>query len=103
MLVAWSIVAILYAFFVMFYAGRKINYTFFEQLKDILPYFILASIMAIGVYFLPHFITHYLILFFCQLALGSLFYLISTYLLGSKIFREAIAMVKSKKLIRVFI
>jgi len=96
MLVAWSVVAILYTFFMMFYAGRKINYTFFEQIKDILPYFILASSMGVGVFFLTFLIKNSALLLISQLTAGTAFYLIATYLLGSKVFRDVIEMIKNR-------
>jgi len=96
MTVAWSIVAIVYAIFMMFYVGRKIHYTFFEQIKDIMPYFILALMMGAGVFSFTLFIHNTLILLLMQLILGASFYLGTTYLLGSKVFREAIEVVKKR-------
>jgi len=96
MIIAWNIVAIIYATFMMFYVGRKIHYTFVEQIKDIMPYFILAFIMGAGVFSFTLFIHNSLILLLVQLIVGVSFYLGATYLLGSKVFREAIEVVKKR-------
>ena len=96
MLFAWSIVATLYSLFLMIYAGRKINYTLLEQIKDILPYFVLALVMGAGVFLLSFWIENYVVLLLSQLIVGAAFYLGATYLFGSKVFQEIIEMVKSK-------
>jgi len=96
MLVAWSIVAILFSLFLMIYAGRKINYTLWEQVNDILPYFILALLMGAGVFLFTFWIKNHVVLLLSQIIVGAAFYLGATYLFGSKVFQEAIEMVKSK-------
>jgi len=97
MIIAWDIVAIVYAIFMMFYIGKKIQYTFFEQIKDIIPYFMLALIMAAGVFSFSLFIHNSLILLLTQLILGASFYLGATCLLGSKVFQEVIEIIKKKR------
>jgi O-antigen/teichoic acid export membrane protein len=96
MLIAWSIIAVLYAITLMIYAGKKINYTWKEQLKDILPYFALAFLMGAGVFLFTFWIKNRAVLLAVQVIAGAIFYLGATYLLGSKVFRDAIEMVKSK-------
>ena len=96
MLVAWSIVAILYSLFLMIYVGRKINYTLLEQVKDILPYFVLALLMGAGVFLFTFLIENHVVLFLVQLFVGAVFYIGATYLFGSKVFQEMIEMVKSR-------
>ena len=98
MLMAWSIVAILYAVALMIFVGRKIKYTLWEQVKDILPYFTLALGMGSGVFILSYWIEKHTVLFILQLIAGATFYLGATYLLGSKVFREVIEMMKLKLL-----
>jgi hypothetical protein len=63
-----------------------------------LPYFILALCMGVGVFCLSFLIKNHILLFFTQLMAGSFFYLCANYLLGSKIFREVIEIIKSKTL-----
>jgi len=96
MLVAWSIVAILYSLSLMIYVGKKISYTLVEQIKDMLPYFTLALSMGAGVFLFTFLIENHVVLFFAQVIAGAAFYLGTTYLLGSKVFREMIGMVKNK-------
>jgi O-antigen/teichoic acid export membrane protein len=97
MIIAWDIVAILYALFMMAYIGKKIQYSFIEQLKDIAPYFIVAISMSVGVFCFTFIIKNSVVLLLAQLTTGATFYLGATYLLGSKVFREAIEMVKRNK------
>ena len=96
MLSAWSIVAILYSLSLMIYVGKEINYTLIEQLKDMIPYFILALLMGVGVFLFSFLIENHVVLLCAQVIVGASFYLGTTYLLGSKVFREAIEMVKNK-------
>jgi O-antigen/teichoic acid export membrane protein len=96
MITAWSIVAILYAISLMVYVGKKIEYHFMEQIKDILPYFVLALFMGVGVYLFSFLIQYHVTLVSVQVVVGAAFYLGASYLLGSKVFREAIEMIRSK-------
>jgi O-antigen/teichoic acid export membrane protein len=96
MLVAWSIVAILYSLSLMIYVGKKISYTLVEQVKDMLPYFALALSMGAGVFLFTFLIENRAVVLIVQIISGATFYLGATYLLGSKVFREAIDMVKKK-------
>jgi len=97
MLIAWSIVATFYALFLMFFIGKKIHYTFFEQIKDIIPYFTLAIFMGAGVFFFSFIIENHVILLLTQIMIGATFYLGANYLLGSKVFREVIEIIKKKE------
>ena len=96
MIMAWSMVAVLYSILLMFYAGRKIQYTLFEQIKDVFPYFLLALLMGIGIFFFSFLIKNCALLLITQLTAGATFYLGATYLLGSKVFRDIIQIVKNK-------
>ena len=94
--ICWSAAGIIYAISFALYAGKQIQYTVIEQIKDILPYFILALLMGIGVFLLSFFIHNSLILVSTQIITGASFYLGATYLLGSKIFREVVEILKRK-------
>ena len=96
LLITWSSIGIIYSILLALYAGRKIDYHFFEQLNDIMPYFILALFMSVGVFLLSFFIENRIILLLAQLIIGISFYLGTNYLLGSKVFKEVIEVVKSK-------
>lgn len=96
MLVVWCMVGIIYTCLVALYSGNKIGYTFFEQLKDIAPYFIIALCMGVGIFFLSAFTENHVLLLFIQIAVGTAFYLSFTYLLGSKVFREVLEIIKNQ-------
>jgi hypothetical protein len=61
-----------------------------------MPYFTLAFIMGAGVYALSFLIHNHFILLGAQVVAGAAFYLGATYLLGSKVFREVVEIVKNK-------
>jgi O-antigen/teichoic acid export membrane protein len=96
MAMSWSITSIIYSVVFTAYIGKMIPYTFGEIIKDILPYFILATVMGVGVYLLSFLIHNPVVLVGMQVLSGAAFYLSATYWLGSKVFREAIGMVKCK-------
>lgn len=87
----------IFAFFLSsFFVKKQINYTLSEQLKDIFPYVVIAAVMAAGLYLLSFVITGYSILLPVQLVTGIAFYLGTVYLLGSKVMREMISLVRKK-------
>ena len=96
MAISWSATGIIFTVVYTSYVRKLIQYTVVEQLKDILPYFILALVMGIGVYLLSFLFHNHFILVSMQVVTGSMFYICACYLLGSKVFREAIEMIKNK-------
>jgi len=70
------------------------NYKFFEQLKDIMPYLIIAGFMFGCMYLLSLVIVNMLLLLIIQVIVGGAVYLFITYILGSKIFREILELIK---------
>ena len=77
--------------------AKQANYSLLCQIKDIFPYFCIAIIMAIGVYYLSFCFDNNLVLIAVQLIAGGAFYLAATYLLGSQVLREVVEMLKLKK------
>jgi O-antigen/teichoic acid export membrane protein len=96
LVITWAVVAMLYAFTMTISTGRRIHYRIPEQLKDIFPYFFIAIFMAMGVYLLSYVIASYWQLLIVQLFAGALFYLGMVYILGSKVFREIMEIIKSR-------
>jgi O-antigen/teichoic acid export membrane protein len=96
MAISWTIVGVIYTIVYTSYVRKMIQYTIIEQLKDILPYFILALVMGVGVFFLSFFIKNNVLLLIIQLLVGTSFYFAATYLLGSKVFREVLELIKIK-------
>ncbi|MCL1851248.1 MAG: lipopolysaccharide biosynthesis protein [Bacteroidetes bacterium] len=96
MAISWTMVGVIYTIVYTSYVRKMIQYTVIEQLKDILPYFILATTMGIGIYLFSALIHNNFILVSVQIITGAIFYISACYLLGSKVFREAIEMIKNK-------
>jgi O-antigen/teichoic acid export membrane protein len=98
LLITGTGIGIVYAIVMALFAGSKINYTFMEQFKDIVPYFFLALLMGIGIYMWSFVIENLMFQLLIQVISGATFYLGAAYLLGSMVFREAIDMVRNKML-----
>ena len=70
------VVSIASYFLNSFYTGKLINYSMLEQVKNILPYFILAALMGISIYFLQYIsFSGALSLVVVQIAAGAFVYL----------------------------
>ncbi|MDR0295222.1 MAG: lipopolysaccharide biosynthesis protein [Prevotellaceae bacterium] len=78
--------------------AKQANYSILCQLKDIFPYFCIAATMATGVYCLSFCFDNNLMLIAVQLVGGTLFYLGAAYLLGSKVLREVMGVLKIKSI-----
>ncbi|MCD7971568.1 MAG: lipopolysaccharide biosynthesis protein [Candidatus Azobacteroides sp.] len=89
-----SLVGIISFFISGLLMRKEVNYKISEQLKDIFPYFSLACVMALGIYSLSFLIDNELILLLVQFSGGTVFYLGAVYLLGSKVFREILILIK---------
>ena len=98
MAMGWTIIGIIYTLVFTSYVRKLIQYSLVEQLKDIMPYFTLAFVMGAGVYALSFIISNPLLLVSVQVVSGAAFYLGTSYLLGSKVFREVMEIVKNKML-----
>jgi O-antigen/teichoic acid export membrane protein len=96
MAISWSAISVVYTVVFTSYVRKTIQYTLVEQLKDIMPYFALATVMGAGVYLLSFLIHNNLILVSMQVITGAGFYLGATCLLGSKVFREMVEIIKNK-------
>jgi O-antigen/teichoic acid export membrane protein len=78
------------------FSEKQIDYRIHEQLKDISPYFVIAAIMAVGIYLLKYVIQNEAVLLLTQITAGIVFYAGTTYILGSAIFKEMIELMKSR-------
>lgn len=75
------------SFFINAYPNRKlINYTYQEQLRDILPNFIISILMIIPLFFLQYIINSSLVLLFVQISLGIVIYILLSYITKNKSF-----------------
>jgi len=96
MAISWSIVSVVYTAVYTLYTSKMIAYRLGEFVKDIIPYFTLALVMSAGVSVLSYFIQNHIILVGVQVVSGAAFYLGATYLLGSKVFKEVVEIIKNK-------
>lgn len=70
-----------------YFSGKFIHYSLYEQIKDIVPYFILALIMGIIIFLINYLIyEHDLGKFVIQICIGLFVYLGSAYLLRLRAF-----------------
>ncbi len=78
-------------------SGNLTKYSILEQIKDIFPYFFIAFIMASGIFLLSFYITNSLRLLITQIITGCILYFGIVYILGSKIFREMLELVRGNR------
>ncbi len=94
-----SVITSILAFFInTHYSGRFINYSAWEQIKDIIPNLLLAVFVGIGVYFTDQLLKNYTDSDFLRLLLGSLLsfmlYICLSYVLKLDSLTEIISIVK---------
>lgn len=77
---------------------KNIGYTIPEQLKDILPYFGIAGVMSIAMYVLSYTNLGNIALLAVQIVVGTIIYLGTVYLLGSKVFSEIIGIIRGQNI-----
>ena len=82
MMLIMKIITSIISTFINAYPNKKLlEYTFKEQIKDILPYKFLSVIMASFSYLLKYFINNIIILLILQIFVGGIIYIIGSYLL----------------------
>jgi O-antigen/teichoic acid export membrane protein len=82
-----GIITSVLAFFInTYYSGKFINYTSWNQIVDVLPTLILATLSGATVYLMDQYFQHYLISDFLRLILGTALGII-IFLLLSKLFK----------------
>lgn len=80
------------------YTARCTGYTVWMQMRDLLPYLLLASMMAAVVWPLQLLISHNLLLLGAQIVLGGALYMGCCYFSGSKILQESLQLLHSKSI-----
>ncbi len=78
------------------FIGRRAAYPFAAQIKDIIPYLCIAAVMAVGMYSISLVTGQAGLLLLLQVVAGLVFYIGTTYLLGSKILQEMLELIKQK-------
>ena len=77
-------------------AGKSIDYTIMEVVKDIYPYIIIALISYLPVYFFSYIINSMFLLVIFQALIGSVIYFALLKVLGSKVMDDFIRIVRRK-------
>ena len=74
----------------MYYCGKEINFSLFEQIMDIIPYFFLASFTAFIIYLIGFFLNigNIFIILMIQILLGLFIYIFISYFFKLRAFTE---------------
>lgn len=70
MLVASIVAGIISLYLNSWYTGKVLGYTFFKQLRDVLPSYLLASVIALSVYFIKYLSLDFVIVLPLQVLIG---------------------------------
>lgn len=85
------------SFFVGYhFAGKPIDYSLWQVMKDVLPYFLIAAISFLPLYVLSYVIDNKFLLLGSQALIGTVIYLVILKILGSKIIDELLLIVRKK-------
>jgi len=97
-IVVVGIVAMRYTVYLMnlIFIGRKVNYKWSEQLRDMLPCFVISVAMVAVIYPLSWVIESRILLIMSQILVGGVFYLGVNKLLKSKILDDVLSIVFKK-------
>ncbi len=89
--------SIISAFINSFPNKKFLNYSYFEQLKDILPSLILSVIMGVIIYSIVYLRFSNIIIIILQIFLGILIYIGLSYFLKIKSFKYILEIIKNKR------
>lgn len=90
------LLSILYLFINTHFAGKYLNYTMFQQLKDLLPLFVISIVMGIVIYFTNNVLSSFsnLSILVLGTSIGVIFYIIVSAILKLSTFQETIKIIK---------
>ncbi|MDR6516353.1 lipopolysaccharide biosynthesis protein [Chryseobacterium camelliae] len=91
------LLSILCLFINTHFAGKYLNYTMFQQLKDLLPLFVISVIMGIVIYFTNNYVLSSfsnLSILVLGTSIGVVFYIIVSAILKLSTFQETIKIIK---------
>lgn len=72
MLIGSIIIGVICIFLNTYYSGKKLNYTSWMQIKDIIPSYLVGFIIALSVYFLKYLPLSYYVILLLQIVTGAL-------------------------------
>ena len=79
-----------------YYTGKLINVSFFMQMRDLLPTFILSIAMFIIILYTIHFISNIFLQLFIGIVIGMITYIGSSYILKFNELKEVLSILKRK-------
>ncbi|MDR3287407.1 MAG: lipopolysaccharide biosynthesis protein [Prevotellaceae bacterium] len=96
LLVGFSIATFLAYITSIFVIGKFIKYSILEHFKDILPYVVISIFMYLIICGLTFLNLNMYLEFILQVVTGIIFYFTATWLLGSRILKDTIELLKSR-------
>ncbi|NDW12167.1 lipopolysaccharide biosynthesis protein [Bacteroides sp. 214] len=81
----------------LYCTDRYTGYRAYKQLYDIMPYLLLALLMAAAIYPLKFVIENNLLLLLAQIVSGAFIYLTGAYLAGSNMLKESLELLRKRK------
>ncbi len=79
-----------------FFAGKRVNYYWNEQFRDMFPYVLMAAVMFVAAYSWHFVIANNYVLLITQLFTGAVVYILANELLGSTVYKDAKEMIVSQ-------
>lgn len=84
--------------FINSYPNKKLlNYSYFEQIKDILPAFMVSVVMAIGIYFIQFLAFSIIVILILQILGGIIIYILISYLFKVESFVYLVGILRNFK------
>jgi hypothetical protein len=96
LLIGFSIATFLAYITSIFVIGKFIKYSILEHFKDILPYVVISVFMYLIIYGLTFLNLNMYFEFILQVIVGVIFYFTATWLLGSRVLKDTIELLKNR-------
>lgn len=96
MIVIYIIINVIWIIIWYYLSRQIINITFIEVLKDIVPFFIIASFVISSTYFLTQSITNNVILLATRIPIAALLYILILRILNAKVLEECFDFLRKK-------
>lgn len=97
-MMVWAYVAIviLWVGIWNYFVRKEIGFSFLQTLRDIAPFFLIASVSMLATYYLTTSIANIYVLLAVRIALAATFYIACMWLLGAKILKECVSYLRKK-------
>lgn len=97
-MMVWAYVAIviLWVGIWNYFVRKEIGFSFLQTLRDIAPFFFIASVSMLATYYLTTSIANIYVLLAVRIALAATLYIACMWLLGAKILKECVSYLRKK-------